>query len=155
MKPEATQRLREALAAAQLIARATEHQTLDGYLDDEWFQSAAERQLEIIGKAFTHGMRLDPSMAEVITDIRGWIGMRNILAHAYQEIKPNIIWDTIRQEIPLLSDELTAISTPKKPPVPGNSRDIPIAAPVRSHHKVLPVPIARPRTSIPLPALCQ
>lgn len=119
MKPEATQRLREALAAAQLIARATEHQTLDGYLDDEWFQSAAERQLEIIGEAFTHGMRLDPSMAEVITDIRGWIGMRNILAHAYQEIKPNIIWDTIRQEIPLLIDDLTAYLDSQEAAGPG------------------------------------
>jgi uncharacterized protein with HEPN domain len=119
MKPEATQRLREALAAAQLIARATEHQTLDGYIDDEWFQSAAERQPEIVGEAFTHGMRLDPSMAEVITDIRGWIGMRNILAHAYQEIKPNIIWDTIRQEIPLLIDELTAYLDSQETTGPG------------------------------------
>jgi uncharacterized protein with HEPN domain len=109
MKPEATQRLREALSAAQLIARATERQTLDGYLGDEWFQSAAERQLELIGEAFTQGMRLDPSVAEVVTDIRGWIGMRNILAHAYQELKPDIIWGTIQQEIPTLIDELSAL----------------------------------------------
>ena len=120
MKPEAAQRLREALAAAKLIARETERQTLDRYLGDEWFQSAAERQLEKIGESLNHGMRLEPKIAEVVTDIRGWIGLRNILAHAYQELKPNIIWGTIKQEIPVLIDELAAYLDNQETADPGS-----------------------------------
>jgi len=100
MNPEVRQRLRDALAAAQLIAHATQSQTLEGYLDDEWFQSAAERQLEIIGEAFNQASRLDPGVVQIVPDFRGWIGMRNILAHAYQDLKPRIIWDTILLELP-------------------------------------------------------
>ncbi len=107
MNPEVRQRLRDALAAAQLIEHATQSQTLEGYLDDEWFRSAAERQLEIIGEAFNQASRLDPDVALVVQDFRGWIGMRNILAHAYQDLKPRIIWDTIRLELPGL---ITALS---------------------------------------------
>lgn len=47
MNPKVSQRLRDALAAAQSIEQAVQSQTMDGYLDDEWFQSAAERKLEI------------------------------------------------------------------------------------------------------------
>ena len=108
MTPEVNQRLHDALGAANLIARATKVQTLDGYLGDEWFQSAAERQLEITGEAFTQALRLDPGVISLVPDFRGWIGPRNIIAHAYQDLKPQIIWQTIQEEIPELIAALTA-----------------------------------------------
>lgn len=106
MNPETERRLRDALGAAKLIERASRDQTLEGYLDDEWFRSAAERQLEIIGEAFNQGRRIDPNLAHILPDIRGWIGLRNVLSHDYNEIKLNVTWDTVHREIPILIENL-------------------------------------------------
>lgn len=59
------------------------------------------------GEAFTQASKLDPTIAEIVPDMRGWIGLRNILAHAYQDLKPSIIWDTIQTELPDLIASLS------------------------------------------------
>ena len=46
-------------------------------------RSAVERQFEIIGEALGQLARLDPAMAERITDFRRVIAFRNILVHGY------------------------------------------------------------------------
>lgn len=106
MKPETAQWLRDALDAAELINRKSGGQTLEGYLADDWFQSAVERQLEIIGEALNRAIRIEPEIVENLPDSRGWIGLRNVLAHAYDRIRSRIVWDTVQQEIPELMDQI-------------------------------------------------
>jgi uncharacterized protein with HEPN domain len=109
MTPETERRLRDALEAALLIEQNCRFQTLEGYLDDLWFRSAAERNLEIIGEAFNQARRQDPELAGLLPEIRGWIGLRNVLSHAYDDIRVQVTWDTIQQEIPVLIDTLRSL----------------------------------------------
>lgn len=39
-------------------------------------------------------------------DWRGMIGMRNIIAHGYFKIDPEIIWDSIQKDLPRLLDSI-------------------------------------------------
>jgi uncharacterized protein with HEPN domain len=42
-------------------------------------------------------------------DWRGMIGMRNIIAHGYFKIDPEIIWDSIQKDLPGLLDSMRKI----------------------------------------------
>jgi uncharacterized protein with HEPN domain len=42
-------------------------------------------------------------------DWRGIIGMRNIIAHGYFSIDPDIVWKTIQDDLPLLKQQIKQI----------------------------------------------
>lgn len=101
MKPT-QQRLRDALAAAQLIHEAIQGKTADSYVDDPWFRSAVHFQLAIIGEAFNQVRRNDPNLTIEFGAISEWISLRSIVIHAYGGIDYDLIWTTITKEIPEL-----------------------------------------------------
>ncbi|MFH0975116.1 MAG: DUF86 domain-containing protein [Spirochaetota bacterium] len=43
-------------------------------------------------------------------DWRGMIGMRNIIAHGYFTIDPDIIWKTIQDDLPVLKEQIKKIN---------------------------------------------
>lgn len=102
MKPQTLKRLRDALQAARLIAANTEALTRVEYESDPWQQSAVERQFEIIGEAFNTVRRLDPDIDTRIPDIHDWVSMRHFIAHVYDKVDNDVVWDTIVFDIPLL-----------------------------------------------------
>jgi len=106
MKPETAQWLRDALGAAQAIAQKSSSLTPNEFLADKWFQAAVERHLEIIGEALNRAYRVEPEIVERLPDARGWIGLRNVLAHAYDRVRSSIIWDTVQQEVPGLIGQI-------------------------------------------------
>ena len=55
--------------------------SLETYLDDEYCQSAVERQLEIAGDALGQIRKLDPDLFKRIQDGDLIVGFRNVLAH--------------------------------------------------------------------------
>ncbi|PSN15641.1 DUF86 domain-containing protein [filamentous cyanobacterium CCP5] len=89
--------------AVRRIQEFTADLTDDDYLSSALIQSAVERQLEILGEAagrLSDGFR----RAHPEIDWRKIIGLRNILIHRYDEIRQQIIWQTIVSELePLLS----------------------------------------------------
>lgn len=94
MTPPVDQRLRDALAAAILVRDAISGRTFDDYLGDVWLRSGIERQLEIVGEALNVARRLAPELPEQIPKIHEWIALRHIIAHAYDRIDHQIVWDT-------------------------------------------------------------
>ncbi|MBA2247837.1 MAG: DUF86 domain-containing protein [Chloroflexia bacterium] len=102
-------RLREALAAAALINTMMQDQTLEGFLADEWFRSAVERKLEIIGEALNSVRRMDPAISERFPTIHEWPALRNALSHVYFEIDNEVIWVTATRGIPDLIDTLNML----------------------------------------------
>jgi uncharacterized protein with HEPN domain len=109
MKPLVDQRLRDALAAADLVRHAISDYTFDDYLGDVWLRSGIERQLEIIGEALNVARRLAPELAEQCPKIHEWIALRHIIAHGYDRIDQQIIWDTSEQELHQLIEKLEAL----------------------------------------------
>ncbi len=74
-------------------------------------QSAVERQLEIIGEA---ARRITPEFQHSHPEIpwRGIIGLRNILAHEYGEVRLDRVWQIASTRIPELVELLDRLIPP-------------------------------------------
>lgn len=83
----------------------------DDYTTNLMLQRAIERQLEILGEA---ARRLSPDFCQAHPSIdwTGIIGLRNILAHRYDQIRCDRIWDVLETELPSLLDKLEALLPP-------------------------------------------
>ena len=79
------------LDAAHLIQEFVRGITFSKYTSNKMIQSAVERQLEILGEA---ARRVSTEFQDEHPEIpwRQVIGLRNILAHEYGEIKADRIW---------------------------------------------------------------
>lgn len=106
MERKRDKRLREALDAALLIHTMIQHQTLEGYLADEWFRAAVERKLEIIGEALNSVRRIDPTIADTLPTIHEWPALRNVLSHVYFQIDHAVVWRSATIDIPELIQTL-------------------------------------------------
>lgn len=95
---------------------------------DERCRDAVVRNLEILGEA---AKRVPPDIARRHPDLP-WsrLGdMRNILAHEYHSVDPDIILDTARHDLPPLvgplRDVLDTRPDPRPPPPPLPLKDTP------------------------------
>jgi uncharacterized protein with HEPN domain len=77
------------------------------FKSDIILQRAIERDLEIIGEAIRKIIEIDPTIT--ITSAKNIIGLRNIIAHAYDSVEPEMIWGIIQNNIPVLADEIKKI----------------------------------------------
>jgi uncharacterized protein with HEPN domain len=71
----------------------------EGYREDRKTRSAVERELQIITEA---AIRLGDE-AETLCpgpDSKGFRGMGNILRHVYHRVDDEIVWNTVKEELP-------------------------------------------------------
>ena len=106
MQPRAESYLRDVHDNASLIRRAAAGKTLADYESDIRLRHQIEREFMVIAEALVRFTRLEPALAEQITECRGYIGLRNILNHRYPEIHHPTMWNTIATEIPVLIREV-------------------------------------------------
>lgn len=71
-------------------------------------QRAVERCLEIIGEA-SSGVPDEIKQNYPSIPWNKLKGMRNFLAHQYDEVLEKVLWDTISQDIPKLQEQLSVI----------------------------------------------
>lgn len=79
------------------------------FQSDIILQRAIERDLEVIGEAIKKVFELDPTIP--ISSVRNLIGLRNLIAHAYDSVEPEMIWGIIQKDIPVLEKEINQIKT--------------------------------------------
>lgn len=106
------------LDAAQAIATFVESRTYRDYVGDRMLRGAVERHLEIVGEA---GGRISRPFREEHPEIP-WqqiIGLRNVLAHDYGEIKNDKIWAVATESIPPLIEALRPLIPPIQKPTEG------------------------------------
>ncbi len=84
------------------IERFIEDMDRDVWLQDRRTQAAVERKFEIIGEALNRLHKSHPEHAEQIPDLPRIIGFRNVLAHGYDSIVPEDVWDYARNDLPAL-----------------------------------------------------
>jgi len=70
-------------------------------------QRAIERDLEIVGEAVKKILALNPETH--ITSAKNIIGLRNIIAHAYDAVEPEMLWAIIQKNIPVLAKDLESM----------------------------------------------
>ena len=72
------------------------------YVADARTQAAVERKFEIIGEAVNRLEKRHPDLAERIPQRRKIVDFRNILAHGYDQVVPELVWDYAQNHLPQL-----------------------------------------------------
>ena len=94
--------LHDAITAAENIQKFVQNRSYEKYRADLVIRSAAERQFEIIGEALARISRHDPDLASQIPNLRDIVDFRNIIAHGYDVVDDEIVWDIIENHLPNL-----------------------------------------------------
>ena len=95
--------------AIDLIINFTAGKGWADYQGDVLLRSAVERQFEIIGEALNRLKKVDPGLLARISDYGRIIGFRNVLAHGYDIISDDIVWDIVESKLPGLRQEIDDI----------------------------------------------
>lgn len=106
-KPEKL--LSDIIAAGDAILGFVSGRAKDGYGRDLMLRSAVERQLEILGEAVRRLDALAPEVAARISEHRRIIGLRNIIAHGYDGLDDDIVWQVVSEKLPVLLQEARAL----------------------------------------------
>jgi uncharacterized protein with HEPN domain len=99
-------RLWDVRRAIDRIARFTDGRSLDDYLADEMLRSAVGYEFAIVGEALNQLTREAPDLVARLPDVREAIAMRNTLIHGYREVDQETVWETIRNDLPMLRDRV-------------------------------------------------
>ena len=102
------QRLEHMLAAIDDILAFTLGATEAEFNQNRMMQFACIRGLEIIGEAANH---LTSALRQTNAYI-AWpdlIGMRNFAVHQYFDVRNNVLWQTVRQDLPALKPQLQQV----------------------------------------------
>lgn len=100
--------LSDMMSAVRGILNSLRERTLDDYLAVEDLRLATERRLEVIGEA---ARRLSDEFRTAHPDIpwRKLVGLRNVIAHQYDEVDDAEIWRLANREIPGLLQWLESV----------------------------------------------
>ena len=98
--------IEDAVTACELIVQFTLGMGEAEYTADLKTQSAVERQFEIIGEALNRIKKIDPGLLDRVDNWREIIGFRNVIAHGYDVIENEIVWNSVKEDIPVLLDQL-------------------------------------------------
>ena len=94
--------LHDVISAAESIREFIDERSYDDYTANLMIRSAVERQFEIIGEALTRISRNDPNLADRIPSLRDVVDFRNVIAHGYDAVDNEIVWDIIKNHLPKL-----------------------------------------------------
>lgn len=86
--------------AAELIAQWVADGDREAFLRDRMRQAAVEREIEIIGEA---GKRIRDILGEQHPRESDWYGamkMRDFLAHRYDQVNPDVLWNAAKNDVP-------------------------------------------------------
>jgi uncharacterized protein with HEPN domain len=103
-------RIGDILASIQVAREITAGLTFEEYRANREKSLAVERCLEIIGEAARY---IPPEVQSRHPGVP-WgemRGMRNIVAHAYFDVIPVVIWDTVQKDLPQLALDLQRVLT--------------------------------------------
>ena len=101
-------RLRHIIESIEYIEEFISGVEKKDMFSDYQLQSALVKQFEIIGEATRH---LSPKLMDKYSEVN-WseaIGMRNILVHDYFAVNLDVLWDTIKNNIPVFKRQIVKI----------------------------------------------
>jgi uncharacterized protein with HEPN domain len=97
--------------AIERIGRYTTQMDKAAFLNNELVQDAVIRNFEIVGEASKNIGRYYPEFAAAHSDVdfSSAYEMRNVLAHGYHQVEPEIIWKTVVNVLPAFSQQIQAL----------------------------------------------
>ncbi|CAN5680420.1 DUF86 domain-containing protein [soil metagenome] len=109
MKRQTAKRLLDALTATEKALRLSHGRSFAEYERDEYFRSAVERQLEIVSEALNLAARDDDEVEKRFPELPRIVGLRNKLAHGYDSVDDQVVWDTVAVDLPGLQMRLVTL----------------------------------------------
>jgi len=109
MQPKSLKLLEDIREAAAFISDSTQSVTLDRYRQDKLLRFAVERNFEIIGEAIKRLAAADQATASHIGDYQQIIAFRNVLIHGYDLVDHELVWSTVKNQVPKLLSEVEAL----------------------------------------------
>ena len=99
------------LDAARLAQGYLEGMEKPDFLEDKRTQQAVILNIMVIGEAATKLADEYPDLVARFPQVewRSMRGMRNRLAHGYFDINLDVVWDTVKQALPVLEAQLIQI----------------------------------------------
>ena len=82
---------------------------LSSYEGDPMRRAAVERKFEVIREACNRLSIRDEEVFEKITHAQQIIGFRNRLIHGYDAVDHAIVWDVVKNKLPLLKKEVDSL----------------------------------------------
>lgn len=76
----------------------------EAYVVNVLVQAAVERKFEIIGEAVNRLLKQYPELAGRIPQVRKIVNFRNVLAHGYDHVVPELVWDYAQNHLPQLRE---------------------------------------------------
>lgn len=100
------------LRAIERIERYTAGMDEAGFLSSELVQDAVIRNIEIIGEASNNIQHSAPEFAAMHADIPWQVmyTMRNRVSHGYDKVDLEIVWKTIRGDLPGLYGQVQTVA---------------------------------------------
>ncbi|HMM41578.1 MAG TPA: DUF86 domain-containing protein [Thermomicrobiales bacterium] len=109
MQPKSPGLLWDMLDSARHIITWTEQLTFPEYEQDVLVRSAVERRFEVIGEEARGLSQHGPETASTLADLPRIIAFRTALAHGYDEIRQDRVWEIIRDYLPQLRSEIVTL----------------------------------------------
>lgn len=109
MNDETRKRLLDALAACRAIEQFVAGREFNAYEQYLMLRSAVERQLEIVGEALSRAADSLPELATTLPDLPLIVGRRNRIVHGYDSVDDELIWDTVKFDVPKLATRLAQL----------------------------------------------
>ncbi len=113
MRPDDAIRVRHMADAAREAIGFVHDRSRDDLNHDRQLTWALVKAVEIIGEA---AYQISPATKAEVPDVP-WddiIGMRNRLVHAYFDINLDILWKTVKEDLPLLLTTLESLMPPEE-----------------------------------------
>ena len=102
--------IEDAVAACELIIGFTKDMSEAEFYLDAKTKAAVEREFEIVGEALNRVKKIDVNILSKVDNWREIIGFRNVIAHGYDVVEEEIVWDSVNRDIPKLLEQLRGIS---------------------------------------------
>ena len=101
--------LRDIYQSISEIDAATERfgKRYEIFASDIVFRRFVERNIEIMGEAMNRILKMEPDIN--ISAARKVVDTRNSVIHAYDSLKPDILWAIVINHIPVLKGEIEAL----------------------------------------------
>lgn len=106
LRPDLRKYLFDILQACDLLVEFTAGKSYSDYSTEALLRSAVERQLEIAGEALSQALRIEPHLADHVSDTRRIVSFRNRLIHGYDSVADDIVWGVLETNLPTLRQEV-------------------------------------------------
>ena len=109
ISPRSRAPLLEIRRRTRLVKEAVDGLSYEAYLGDLQVQASVERHLEVIGEACRRLTDDELVIAERIEDLRTFIGLRNVIAHGYDRLVQETIWEAVTVDVATLDNQVSRL----------------------------------------------